>query len=173
DTGVFRIDHDEEFNASSQIRYQYNKKYPWVAFTWRYDSGLVAGAVPDLASALALTADEQAQMGFYCGGAFATPVSPITSCSVPYSQYGATRIRIVPPGTYNPDRNPTRVAPRNVFSLGAGQDNLFHSERPRISLMFTVTNLTNTEALYNFLSTFSGTHFVAPRAYQVQLGFHF
>ncbi len=38
---------------------------------------------------------------------------------------------------------------------------------------FTVVNLTNTEALYNFLSTFSGTHFVSPRAYNAQLGVSF
>lgn len=173
DTGVFRIDHDENLNASSQVRYQFGKKYPWAAFTWRYDSGMVAGAVPDLASALALTADQQAQMGFYCGSVFATPNSPITSCSLPYPQYGATRINLVAPGTYNPDRNPTRVSPRNIFDVSVGQDSLFHTERMRVSLMFTVTNLANKEALYNFLSTFSGTHFVAPRAYQVQLGFHF
>ena len=34
-------------------------------------------------------------------------------------------------------------------------------------------NLTNKEALYNFLSTFTGTHFVTPRAYQVQVGVTF
>jgi hypothetical protein len=28
-------------------------------------------------------------------------------------------------------------------------------------------------AAYNFLSTFSGTHFVTPRAYTAELGFHF
>lgn len=172
-TGVFRIDHDESLNASSQVRYQFDKKYPWAAFTWRYDSGMVAGAVPDLASALALTADQQAQMGFYCGSVFATPNSPITSCYLPYPQYGATRVNMVAPGTYNPDRNPTRVAPRSIFDVSVGQDSLFHTERMRVSLMLTVTNLTSKEALYNFLSTFSGTHFVAPRAFQVQLGFHF
>jgi hypothetical protein len=37
----------------------------------------------------------------------------------------------------------------------------------------SVINLMNTEALYNFLSTFSGTHFVTPRAYQVQVGMTF
>jgi hypothetical protein len=29
------------------------------------------------------------------------------------------------------------------------------------------------EALYNFLSTFSGTHFVSPRSVTGELGFHF
>jgi len=36
-----------------------------------------------------------------------------------------------------------------------------------------VINVTNKEALYNFLSTFSGTHFVSPRAVTGELGFHF
>jgi hypothetical protein len=36
-----------------------------------------------------------------------------------------------------------------------------------------VTNLTNKDALYNFLSTFSGTHFVQARAYQAAIGFVF
>jgi len=38
---------------------------------------------------------------------------------------------------------------------------------------FSGINLTITEALYNFLSTFSGTHFVTPRAYQLQVGWTF
>jgi hypothetical protein len=44
------------------------------------------------------------------------------------------------------------------------------SEKAGIRVRFTVVNLTNKAALYNFLSTFSGTHFVTPRAYQVQVG---
>ena len=37
----------------------------------------------------------------------------------------------------------------------------------------TVVNVTNKVALYNFLSSFTGTHFVTPRAETVELGFHF
>jgi hypothetical protein len=77
------------------------------------------------------------------------------------------------PGTYNPDHNPTRVAPRNVLDLGAGIDNLFAREHYKVRLQFTATNLTNTDSLYNFLSTFSGTHFLTPRSYQVNLAFVF
>jgi hypothetical protein len=33
--------------------------------------------------------------------------------------------------------------------------------------------LTNKVALYNFLSTFSGTHFVSPRTYQAEMRFIF
>jgi hypothetical protein len=168
DTGVFRIDHDQAFQQTSYLRYQYKKNGPWAAFTWRFDSGEVAGAVTDLADALALDADEQASIGFYCGNQFATVVQKISSCS---GNYGATRIDIPAPGTYNADHNPPRIAPRNLFDIEVGTDNLFHKEQGlRTTLKFTVLNVTNKEALYNFLSTFSGTHFVEPRSYQISLG---
>ena len=95
----------------------------------------------------------------------------ITQCTSP--NFGATRLVIPAPGTYNPDHDPTRVAPRNLLDLGLGTDNLYVRERFKVKLQFTVTNLTNNEALYNFLSTFSGTHFVAPRTYEAELGFIF
>ena len=41
------------------------------------------------------------------------------------------------------------------------------------SLRLTAINVTNKIALYNFLSTFSGTHFLTPRTYTAGLGFHF
>ena len=47
------------------------------------------------------------------------------------------------------------------------------NETTRITLKFNISNLTNKVALYNFLSTFSGTHFVTPRAYQLQVGVTF
>jgi hypothetical protein len=36
-----------------------------------------------------------------------------------------------------------------------------------------VLNVANKTALYNFHSTFTGTHFVAPRTYAVALGYVF
>jgi hypothetical protein len=36
-----------------------------------------------------------------------------------------------------------------------------------------VANLTNKVALYNFLSTFSGTHFLQPRTFLVRFGLVF
>ena len=171
DTGVFRIDHDQAFEQTTNLRYQYKKSGPWVSFTWRYDSGMVAGAVDNLADVLALTADQQASIGFFCGGQFASLGHPITSCTG--SNYGALRVVIPAPGTENDDHNPPRLASRNLLDAGIGIDNLFHKEKHRTTLRFTVSNLTNKEALYNFLSTFSGTHFVEPRAYQVSMGFVF
>jgi len=169
---VFRIDHDEKFNQTTHLQYQPLKRGPWVGFNWRYDSGLVAGAVTDFATALTFDGDQQAAIGLFCGSTFATPTSPILSCASGLPR-GATRVDIPADGTENDDKNPPRIASRNLFDLAVGHDNLFHGDRYKWSLRFTVVNLTNKEALYNFLSTFSGTHFVSPRAETIDLGFHF
>jgi hypothetical protein len=169
---VFRIDHDEKFNQTTHLQYQPWKSGPWVGFNWRYDSGLVAGAVPDFATALTFDGDQQAAIGLFCGNTFATLNAPLTSCpaGVPH---GATRLTIPADGTENDDKNPPRIAPRHLFDVSVGDDNLFRGDRYKWSLRFTVINLTNKEALFNFLSTFSGTHFVTPRSETVDLGFHF
>jgi hypothetical protein len=167
DTGSFRIDHDQEYQQTTFLRWQHGKDGLWATFTWRFDSGEVAGAVTDLADALALTGDGQAVIGFHCGSNYATLNNPITSCG---GAYGASRLNIPVAGTFNADTNPPRIAPRNLFDAGVGTDNLFHSEKVKTKLKFTVLNLTNDAALYNFLSTFSGTHWVNPRTYEVSLG---
>jgi hypothetical protein len=167
DTGVFRIDHDQNLQMNTFLRYQHGKEGWWAVLTWRYDSGEVAGSVTDLADALALTGDEQAAIGFHCGNTYATLNSPITSCN---TSFGATRLVIPAAGTYNPDHNPPRIASRNLFDAEVGTNNLFHKEKLKTSLKLSALNLTNQEALYNFLSTFSGTHFVTPRTVQVTLG---
>ncbi len=168
DTEVFRIDHDQAFQQTTNVRYQRPKNGAWFSFTWRFDSGEVAGAVTSLDDALALTSAQQAAIGFFCGSQTASLGNPITSCGSP--NFGATRLVIPAPGTFNPDTNPPRVASRNLFDLAIGTDNLFRStEKVRTALRFSVVNLTNKEALYNFLSTFSGTHFVQPRTYQAEI----
>jgi hypothetical protein len=175
--GVFRIDHDERFNQTTHLQYQPWKQGPWFGFNWRYDSGLVAGAVPfavdnvtpiDLTG---LTGDQQMQAGLFCGNVFPTLNSPLTSCAP--SQFGSTRVSIPAPGTENDDHNPPRIAPRHVFDVAVGDDNLFRGDKYKWSLRFTAINVTNKVALYNFLSTFSGTHFLTPRSYTAELGFHF
>jgi Carboxypeptidase regulatory-like domain/TonB-dependent Receptor Plug Domain len=169
---VFRIDHDEKFNQTTHLQYQPWRRGPWVGFNWRYDSGLVAGAVPDYATALTFDGDQQAAIGLFCGATFATLNAPITSCPDGVSR-GATRLTIPADGTENDDKNPPRIAPRNLLDVSVGDDDLLHGDRYKWSLRFTVINLTNKKALYNFLSTFSGTHFVSPRSESVELGFHF
>jgi hypothetical protein len=73
----------------------------------------------------------------------------------------------------NDDHNPPRIASRNLFDVSVGHDNLFKGDRYKWSFTLTAINIANKLALYNFLSTFSGTHYVTPRALTAQLGFHF
>ena len=82
-------------------------------------------------------------------------------------------MKIQAPGTSDDDHNPSRISPRNLFDLSLGDDNLFRTDRYKWSLRLTAINVTNKVALYNFLSTFSGTHYVTPRALTAELGFHF
>jgi hypothetical protein len=188
DATVFRIDHDEKFNQTTHIQYQPKKTWPWISFNWRYDSGLVAGPVPcaggncnngpngadSLVDISNLSPDQQYQAGLYCGSIHATPTTPIsTSGFCPAAQYGSTLISIPKAGTEDDDHNPPRIAPRNLFDVGIGDDNIFRGEKNRFSARLTVINLTDKTALYNFLSTFSGTHYVTPRTISVTVGFHF
>ncbi len=207
--GVFRIDHDEVFAQTTHAQYQPFKRGPWLGFNWRYDSGLVSGAVPCLAdtvtcqysstsladaqsamipagyialmnnaTGLPLTADQEYQAGITCNGVAATPTIPVGTLVngmylCPASALGSTQLKIPAPGTENDDHNPQRTLPRNLFDAALGHDNLFQGEGYKWSLRFTVINFTNTEALYNYLSTFSGTHYVTPRTFTAELGFHF
>jgi hypothetical protein len=189
--GVFRIDHDERFNQTTHLQYQPWKNGPWFGFNWRYDSGLVAGAVPcaggncvngplgtdTVVDTSIISPDQQFQAGLFCGGIRATSTTPIRSSLganlCPGAQYGSTLLFIPAPGTENDDRNPPRVAPRNLFDVALGDDNLFHGDKYKVSLQLTAINVTNKYALYNFLSTFSGTHYVSPRTFTAELGFHF
>ena len=194
----FRIDHDERFNQTTHFQYQPWKRGPWMGFNWRYDTGLVAGAtpcygisasndcpqsvliggVPNVSMMAAnvgqvpLSADQEAEAGFTCSGVRATPTNPLPY-NCPASAFGSSLINVPPPGTENDDHKPPRIAHRSLFDMSLGHDNLFHGEKYKWSAQLTVINLANNYALYNFLSTFSGTHYVTPRTLTAQLGFHF
>jgi hypothetical protein len=190
----FRIDHDEKFNETTHLQYQPWKRGPWFGFNWRYDSGLVAGnapcyglgssndcpqSVPTGAPAVLLqdvfgnplSADQEFQAGFTCNGVHATPTTPLRSpCPAPL---GSSLIKVPANGAENDDHSPPRIASRSLFDASVGDDNLFKGDHYKWSLTLTAINLGNKLALYNFLSTFSGTHYVTPRALTAQLGFHF
>jgi len=205
---VFRIDHDEHYNQTTHIQYQPWQRGPWIGFNWRYDSGLVSGAIPcytapvvtatctastpavdgggaigfptgvvafnNAITGLPLTADQEFQAGLTCNGVpvVSSPFgAPATQCLA--TQFGSKYLQVPAPSKENDDHNPQRVAPRNLFDIAVGHDNLFHGDRYRWSLQFTVINLGNKTALYNFLSTFSGTHYLTPRTETIELGFHF
>ncbi len=196
----FRIDHDERFNQTTHLQYQIpaerlrGKLSPWFGFNWRYDSGQVAGSAPcypnlnDPNSACGgtptaingqpavnlsnYTADQEFEAGLTCNGVAATPYTALPSVCLA-SQLSSTLIRIPAAGTQNADRNPARIQPRSLFDVSLGEDNLFNGKRYKWSMVFTGVNIANKYALYNFLSTFSGTHYVTPRTLTAEVGFHF
>jgi len=194
----FRIDHDEKFNETTHLQYQPWKRGPWVGFNWRYDSGLVAGATPcfgqlapnncpgslvlggvnniSMGAAnvgeIPLSADQESEAGFTCNGVRATPTAPLPF-NCPASTFGSALIQVPAPNTENDDHKPPRITSRSLFDMSVGHDNLFHGDKYKVSARLTVINLANHFALYNFLSTFSGTHYVTPRSLTGEIGFHF
>jgi hypothetical protein len=196
-TGLpFRIDHDERFNQTTHLQYQIpGKRMPWYSLNWRFDSGEVAGAVPcynplsndpntacggtsillngqpavDLSG---LDADEEFEAGLECDGQNATPTQALPAACLA-SEYKSNLVHIPAPGTGDNDRNPPRIQPRSLFDMSLGEDNLFHGDRYKWGAQITAINVTNNYALYNFLSTFSGTHYVTPRAITAKLTLSF
>jgi len=192
----FRIDHDEKFNQTTHLQYQPWKRGPWAGFNWRYDSGLVAGNAPCYgiygfnncpqsttiggqpavflqdSFGNPLSADQEYEAGFTCSGVHATPTTPLPSRCLA-SQFGSNLIRVPAINTENDDHNPPRIASRSLFDVSLGDDNLFKGDHYKWSATLTAINVANKVALYNFLSTFSGTHYVTPRALSAEIGFHF
>jgi hypothetical protein len=134
------------------------------------DSGRLAFCGDTIVDVSSLTPDQQFEAGLHCGSVHATPTVPIRPTGLcPASQYGSSLVKIPAPGTENDDPNPPRIAWRKLFDIAIGHDNLFNSDHHKWSLRPSVVNLTNKEALYNFLSTF----YVTPRAVTGTIGFHF
>jgi hypothetical protein len=171
--GVFRIDHDQAFQSTGVFRYQH-KSREWISFTWRYDSGLVVSGVPDSDAALALTAAQQTTIGLSCGGRAATFNAALSPGDCGAHPTQSKLLTLPQAGAENDDHNPDRVRPRHVFNLGVGTDNLLHTEKnTKLVASLEIANLTNRVALYNFLSTFSGTHFLQPRTLMARIGLVF
>jgi len=198
----FRIDHDEKFNQTSHVQYTVSRdgwwNGLWGGFNWRYDSGQVAGNAPCYGttdpnspcllssttlggqpaismvdgSGAPLTADEEFEAGFMCNGQSATPFVALPSVC-PASKFSSSLINIPAPNTGDNDKNPQRVAPRSFFDASLGKSNIFHREHYKTDLDLTAINVTNKYALYNFLSTFSGTHYVTPRALTAKITLNF
>ncbi len=191
----FRIDHDERFNETTHFEYKFPfRKSLYYSFNWKFDSGLVAGSTPcynvtDPNSTCASTSitiggqpgidlsgytpDQQFQAGLTCNGVAATPTAGFSQCLA--SQLTSRLVRIPAPGTEDDDKNPQRIQSRHLFDMELGDDDLVHwqSDRYKIGARLTAINVGNNYALYNFLSTFSGTHYVSPRTVTAEVSFHF
>ena len=126
-----------------------------------------------------LSADQEFQAGLACNGVKATPTTAITEFGQQQclaSQLTSRLIVIPAPGTEDDDKNPQRIQPRTVFDLAVGDSDVVHfgeNERYRFSANVTAINLADKYALYNFLSTFSGTHYLTPRTVTGEIAFHF
>lgn len=179
------------------------RKSLYYSFNWKFDSGLVAGSVPcygttdpnsacqgysfdangsplttasgqpaiDLSS---LTPDEEFQAGLVCDGVKATQTQGFAICDA--AGLTSRLVKIPAPGTEDDDHSPQRIQPRNLFDMELGDDNIVHfgnAERYKFGARITAVNVTNKYALYNFLSTFSGTHYVTPRTVTGEIAFRF
>jgi hypothetical protein len=131
-----------------------------------------------------LSPDQQFEAGLFCGPARALPPGPENPTGTPLrsslgtnlcpaNQYGSSLISIPAPGKEDDDKNLPRIAQRSLFDISVGHENLFRGDKYKWSAQLTVINLANRVALYNFLSTFSGTHYVTPRTVTAQVGFNF
>ncbi len=129
---------------------------------------------------LPLTPDEEFQAGLSCNGDKAAganqigtllPGTSYYACQA--SQLKSSLINVPAPGTGDNDHNPPRVAPRSLFDLSVGKDNVFRADHYKVNLDLTAINVANKYALYNFLSTFSGTHYVTPRALTAKVTLNF
>ena len=201
-TYPFRIDHDERFNQTTHFEYKLPfRKTAYYSFNWKFDSGLVAGAVPcynvsdpnstclqyslnaqgspltlngqPAINLSSLTSDEEFQAGLTCNGVRATQTAGFSICQA--SQLTSKLVKIPVAGTEDDDHNPQRIAPRNLFDMELGDDDLysFRKDRYKMALKLTAINVTNKYALYNFLSTFSGTHYLSPASVTAELSLHF
>ena len=131
---------------------------------------------------LPLTADEEFQAGLACNGDKATPTHQSAACNrrcgssyyeCQANELTSSLLNIPGPNTGDNDHNPPRVAPRSLFDVSIGKNNLFNKEHFKTDLDLTAINIANKYALYNFLSTFSGTHYVTPRAMTAKVTFNF
>ena len=169
--GVFRIDHDQALQSTGVFRYQH-KNAEWVTLTWRYDSGLVVSGIPDSTAALAFdggaadldrprvrrrggdpdAADHELQWNGHVEADYAAAGRAGERRSQSRPREGATRLQ-------------PRVPGRTICCTVTG--------RVHFTASLNIANLTNKVALYNFLSTFSGTHFLEPRSVTVRIGLVF
>ena len=128
-----------------------------------------------------LTADQEFESGLFCGSQRATPTTQIGVLGPPGSAALVVRpaIRVYASVTCRSPNGGRRH--RTAAHRAAKPFRRFHRDMTtssaatstRSSLQLTAINLTNKYALYNFLSTFSGTHYVTPRSITAQIGFHF
>ena len=186
---VFRIDHDEKFNSdhSPAIPALEERALAQLQLALRQRSGGRPGAVRgrELRERAEWDRQHRGRLRHDAGSTVPGGTLSAGACMRP-RPLRSVRTDCAPQTSTVPNtcqfRRPARrtttttrrASPRAISSIvGVGHDNIFHGDRYKVSARLTVVNLTNKEALYNFISTFSGTHYVSPRAITGMIGFHF
>ena len=170
--GAFRQDHDQVYQQNVNIRYQPKKSNWWTDFTWRYDSGLVVGAINNMAEALALTAAQQSAIGLYCGGAtgFALMIGSRHARRLTMARSGSTfwlreqRMTII---------TLRAQSQRNIFHVGMGNDNIFHKERIRTVVRFKHTESVERGFPLQFSLSIQRHTSFPTQSFQAQIGWAF
>ena len=118
------------------------------------------------------TADQQFQAGLACNGVKATPTNalPAASASHHSSPHRCSAFPPPAPGTTTTTR--PIAAPQSLRCRARRRQPLPRRQAQGGSSPHRV-NVTNKYALYNFLSTFSGTHYVTPRAITGEISYSF
>jgi hypothetical protein len=123
---------------------------------------------------LPLTLDEEFQAGFACNDVAASVKNPATYISTcPANELSSKLIDIPAPGKGDNDHDPPRIQHRDLFDVTVGKNNIFNKEHFKTDFDLTAINVTDKDALYNFLSTFSGTHYVTPRSMTAKVTLNF
>ena len=173
--GDFRIDHDQKFNTTTNLQYVFNKaRGAWAALCLavRLGSGRRRGGQPRRRAG----ADRRSAGGdrILLRQQVGDARRAADRRRLLGDERGAKRLNI-PAGRDRGRRGQSAAhcAAASVRPRPRRRQPAPHATGAKLRVRFSVINLTNKEALYNFLSTFSGTHFVTPRAYQVQVGVTF
>jgi len=139
----------ELFDASEEVRPDHDQKFTsqWALTYEHHDTGIWTSVLGRYDSGLPTEIEDVA----------AVAADPDVSAGLPLVDLTA---------------DPIRVKGRLVWDWSLGKE--FYRDRPyRITCQFDILNLTNQKRLYNFLSVFSGTHYIPPRTYAGRMKFRF
>src|SRR2546425_7526934 len=101
--------------------------------------------------------------GRYDSGLVANVGDPAAIAKDPDIAFGLNYVR----ATDDP-LAPFRIKPRTIWNLSVGVD-LHKESRHPINLQLDLLNLGDKQGLYNFLSTFGGTHVIPPRTFALKM----
>jgi len=139
----------ELFDSSTQFRIDHDQSFSgqWAAIYEHGGSGLWTSVMSRYDSGLPTEIEDPAAVAADPDSAAGLPLVDLT-------------------------QTPARVRPRLVWNWSLGKE-FFRDKRGKFVLQFDVLNLTNQRRLFNFLSVFSGTHYIPPRTYAGRLKFHY